>query len=361
MITLENFEHYALDYAEGRLQGRLLEEMQAFLAQHPDLAEDVHQATEMRLVPEEVSMPGKGVLFQAAPQEARIEALLVAEVEGMLTDAERVQLEALLKLMPALEADRKAFALTRLEPEWMAYPHKSKLYKRSAPVVSMWMHFAAAAAVLLIFGATLYNYSGAEPDSLASAPSSENTNKVAVIPQERPIIPPSDVPVTPAQQNDKTILSKAPHLVKSNKKRKHKAKSKPSPMHLLAAHSMIMEEYGTLGLQPCIAIPYSELAVSINPYEIPRADDETFPSLGALAIQQLRNATQNELVETGPRSLGEAPAVQPKPALYWMALLVKGYNTLTGSQVKITRGSDAKGNTIALGISAPRFQLERKR
>ena len=361
MITLENFEHYALDYAEGRLQGRLLEEMQNFLAQHPDLAEDVHQALEMRLNPEEVSMPNKGVLFQAAPQAARIEALLVAEVEGVLTDAECAHLDALMQLMPALEADRKAFALTRLQPESIAFPYKSGLYKRPAPLISMGVRFAAAAAVLIILGAALFLYNGTQTDSLASSSSPKGTGKSDALPQELPLIPPAEVPLAQAKQNVDPVLTKAPHLVKSGRKGRRKTPAKPAPMHLLAAQPVSTEDYGASALQPCLAIPYSERAVSINPYEMAQVDDESFPSLSSLAIKKLREATQNEMVETGPPGAEAASVAQPASAIYWMALLLKGYNTLTGSQVKITRGSDAKGNTTALGISAPGFQMERKR
>lgn len=361
MITLDNFEHYALDYVEGRLQGRLLEEMQSFLKLHPHVAEELHQALEMHLEPEPVGMPNKANLFQAAPQQARVEALLVAEAEGVLTDAERVRLDAMMQLMPDLEAERKAFALTRLTPETVAFPHKSGLYQQPARLVFMWVRFAAAAAVLIILGAALFVYNGTQPDALATLPSTKGPGSSDVQPQENSLAPPANSAVAPAKQNLDAVFSKAPKMVKSNKIRKRKAPSKPTPMHLLAAQPLGIEDYGASGLEPCLAIPYSERAVSINPYEMAQVDDESFPSLASLAIKKLREATQNEMVETGPQGLAPASVGQPAPTIYWMALLVKGYNTLTGSRVKITRGSDAKGNTTALGISAPGFQMERKR
>jgi hypothetical protein len=232
-ITLENYEAYLLDYAEGQLSAELSAELMLFLAQHPELAVDLEGITDVQLPPDESISPvafshlSKTVetlsaeldehLFALiegksnAHTEAEIERIialepslarhkaaflktklavdvdqilpnklnlqkaeefqhwwntvLVAEVEGTLTPEERARMDALTLVWPELHRERSLMLQTRVSPEAIAFPIKSKLYKSAASrgsIIPLFARYAAAAVLILSVGFFALNQSRRE-------------------------------------------------------------------------------------------------------------------------------------------------------------------------------------------------------
>ena len=74
MVTIENWEEYAILRADGELDREGAAELDAFLAAHPELAEEAEMFDSLRLVPDEaVVFSGKDSLLKPEPRIVRFD------------------------------------------------------------------------------------------------------------------------------------------------------------------------------------------------------------------------------------------------------------------------------------------------
>lgn len=148
------YEIYLMDYLDGRLDAVEVSELLLFLEQNPDLKEEFEGVASVRIPEGPVSRFDSSSLKKASYEQVKgtFDELLVAQMEGDLTAGDEARLSAAFKLYPQLLDDRRAFALTRMEPDLsVRFERKSQLkvftlapyYKRMAGV--------AAAILLLTF------------------------------------------------------------------------------------------------------------------------------------------------------------------------------------------------------------------
>ncbi|MDR2131096.1 MAG: hypothetical protein LBP56_08055 [Odoribacteraceae bacterium] len=144
MITRENHELYALDYLEGRLDDETREAFEAVLRANPATRETLEGVSRARLVAPRVAFRGKEALKRF--EDDRVDYLLVAAAEGVLTAGEQAAVEALPD-REAFEAGVAAYARTRVKPDPLTrFPGKARA--RRGPWRRWWIAGAAAAAVL---------------------------------------------------------------------------------------------------------------------------------------------------------------------------------------------------------------------
>lgn len=67
MITPENYEGWLMRYADGELTAAERQEVDRFLAEHPDLREELDEVSSVRVTPLVATMPGKERLLRREP------------------------------------------------------------------------------------------------------------------------------------------------------------------------------------------------------------------------------------------------------------------------------------------------------
>ena len=67
MITPENYEGWLMRYADGELTAAERRQVEAFLAEHPDLREELDEVSSVRVAPLVATMPGKERLLRREP------------------------------------------------------------------------------------------------------------------------------------------------------------------------------------------------------------------------------------------------------------------------------------------------------
>ena len=67
MITPENYEGWLMRYADGELTAAERRQVESFLAEHPDLREELDEVSSVRVAPLVATMPGKERLLRREP------------------------------------------------------------------------------------------------------------------------------------------------------------------------------------------------------------------------------------------------------------------------------------------------------
>lgn len=100
MITLQNYEIYAIDYLEGTLSDDLVVAFEAFLSEHPDIAEEVLGLDNISLPSRTDDYKSKSELKQVpelpAINRENAEEHIIHSINGMLNSEQHAQLEALI-------------------------------------------------------------------------------------------------------------------------------------------------------------------------------------------------------------------------------------------------------------------------
>lgn len=154
MITRDNYEIYFLDFLEGNLESSQVGEFLEFLEQNPDLKDELNGLESFKIKQEEIQFSGKEKLYKTAEDTRElIEKKMVASLEGDMDTDEKQSFEAFISGNPELKRDYELYKKARLEPDLsVQFPAKSKLYRKSRPVILMTWVARAAAVVALVWG-----------------------------------------------------------------------------------------------------------------------------------------------------------------------------------------------------------------
>jgi hypothetical protein len=155
-IDRNNYEEYFSLYLDNELgkADRLM--VEAFLAQNPDLHEELDLASQFRLEPDtELVFPGKTILLKN--QELSAEDMLLY-LDGELDERMTAKAGKAIAGNDDLRTDFEILKKTKLQPEAIPFPDRSLLYRHEQPVrvISIhWRRIAAALIFLLLAGAVL--------------------------------------------------------------------------------------------------------------------------------------------------------------------------------------------------------------
>ncbi|MBQ9470819.1 MAG: hypothetical protein IJU72_07710 [Bacteroidales bacterium] len=176
LINRQNYESYLIDYIDGALTASLAAEVEAFLRRNPDIAQELDALADMRLAPPQAHFEAKERLRRRPEAELNhmpeLDYLCVAELEGDIAHAEAQRLQLLAQQDRRVDAARRAYALTKLQPSpHVVFAHKDKLRRENRPALSRWLWAAAAAtaaSVALLVG-VLSAPDGDMPAQMASS------------------------------------------------------------------------------------------------------------------------------------------------------------------------------------------------
>jgi len=223
-INRNNYEAWFIDYLEGNLDEKLVDDLIEFLQQNPDLKEELSLFETVSLEQEEITFNKKELLFKEKyDAENEFNQAAIASVEGEISASEKTEFENYLSTHPEKQKEAELFKQTKLQPdESIIYNRKNKLYRRPAgKTILMWTTRAAA---VIIVALTVYTF--IEKSSNKVIPE----NQVAVIENEpEKKINPTEIKEVPAKNNkveDQKIIKKEPDkpAVKSEKPKANETK-----------------------------------------------------------------------------------------------------------------------------------------
>ena len=152
-ITRNNYEVYFIDYLEGTLDNKMVDDFIEFLQQNHDLKEELSLFENVSMQQEEITFNKKDLLLKEKYDvEKEFNEAAIAELEGDISSLEKTEFEAYLSTHPEKQKDAELFRLTKLQPDQsVLYTKKDKLYHRPlARKVYIWSMRAAAVLVVLL-------------------------------------------------------------------------------------------------------------------------------------------------------------------------------------------------------------------
>lgn len=177
-IDLNNYEAYFLDFMEGTLSVEEKHDLFTFLEAHPELKSEMDELDsnwQMTLMPEKVTFTDKAALkideSQLILTPNTVEDVMIASMEGQLTEAHQKELATYIKAN-GLEKTYAYYRATVLKPDTtVTFADKKRLKVKTGVVISMPLiaRVASVAAVGALFIMLAMNWN-------SPAGTNENTN-----------------------------------------------------------------------------------------------------------------------------------------------------------------------------------------
>lgn len=156
VINRHNYETYFLLWVDGELSSEEKVAVERFVAENPDLAEELALLQSTQLHPDEkIVFKGKEILYKKEGQDISLnnyEEWFLLYTDNELSEEQKMQVELFVLQHPDLQREFEYLQQTRLPEENWVFANKEILYRRTTarpPVLYMrWMRYAAAAAVI---------------------------------------------------------------------------------------------------------------------------------------------------------------------------------------------------------------------
>jgi hypothetical protein len=141
-MDVNNYELFALDYMEGRLQGDLLHDFEIFLANHPDIALEIQLLSEdpVSLDPSLFALSSdssdlKVKLVEVGPiNSSNYEHYFAHAASGVLTELEIKDVHRFVALNERIAKDFALYQLTTLKPPIAVYAANKNDLKKPIPI-----------------------------------------------------------------------------------------------------------------------------------------------------------------------------------------------------------------------------------
>ncbi|NPA44269.1 MAG: hypothetical protein GXO49_01925 [Chlorobi bacterium] len=155
-INIHNYELFFLDYIEGNLSKSQIDDLNKFLAEHPELKDELNGFEDIKLLPEHIEYKHKDKLIKQTQSQlfdiTNFEYLAVAELEKDITKEEKDELNSLIKKDEELKNSLHIFKNTKLKANNnITFNKKDKLIKSIIPIYIKRSSYAVAAILIMFF------------------------------------------------------------------------------------------------------------------------------------------------------------------------------------------------------------------
>ena len=158
-IDRHNYEECFILYWDNELTLSQRQAVENFVNENSDLQEEFNILGETRFIPDnKIQFEEKDFLLNtSAINITNYEEQLLNYIDDELNSAERKEIERTAEKFPLVQQELLLLQKTKLQPEKIAFPDKSSLYRRErVRIISMtWFRVAVAAAIILIAGFTV--------------------------------------------------------------------------------------------------------------------------------------------------------------------------------------------------------------
>ncbi|PTN08954.1 hypothetical protein [Mangrovibacterium marinum] len=150
-INRSNYESYFIDYLDGNLPDNLVDDLLDFLAENPELANELNVAKNIHLKPQTCTFNFKETLYKHSTNISEdFEMQAVAYLEGDLNEENNEQFLNQIADDSAKLQTLHLLKQAKLKPQsTIEYPNKKKLLHHPRKTFSLWA--SRIAALLLIF------------------------------------------------------------------------------------------------------------------------------------------------------------------------------------------------------------------
>ena len=172
-----NYQEAFLLYVDGELSAVQMDAVEAFVALHPDLQEELDALLTTKLDGEPISFGNKESLLSQNISAGSVDESLLLYLDNELKENEKKVIEHRLITDAAFQKQYALLEATRLDKkETIVYPHKKKLYRNTQPTVRPMFWLRIAVAVILLLSATIFWWIGNNNTNDIDAPSVATTN-----------------------------------------------------------------------------------------------------------------------------------------------------------------------------------------
>ncbi|MBK6282253.1 MAG: hypothetical protein IPF54_05910 [Draconibacterium sp.] len=227
-INRNNYESFFVDYLEGKLDEKLVDDFIEFLQQNPDLKEELSLFENISIRNEEITFNKKELLLKEKfDVEQAFNEAAIAVFEEEISTSEKAEFDKYLSKHPEKQKEFELFKLTKLHPdETVVFSKKNKLYKKeSGRTILLWSMRVAAVFIVAL---SVYIYIDKTSETL------KPENQIAVlekVPEKKPNTEEiKEVPV-------KTEKKEVEPVIKGEKQVIKKEKPKPEPVKSLRENS----------------------------------------------------------------------------------------------------------------------------
>ncbi|MBK8847262.1 MAG: hypothetical protein IPO27_12255 [Bacteroidetes bacterium] len=176
-INEHNIEEFIIASIENMLNGAEKNALSKFLYEHPEY-EPMQRLYASTVLPSNHEVfQNKDLLCKTLATEKTIDELLIQEIEGTLSESDRILLNESILQNPSYDEQKKNYALTKLAPTNEVFPNKEKLKRRITLFPVTFIRYAAAACVFLALG--LYYFNTEKTTPIANKTIQEKNNNTS--------------------------------------------------------------------------------------------------------------------------------------------------------------------------------------
>jgi hypothetical protein len=276
-INRNNYEAFFIDYLEGNLDEKMVDDFIEFLQQNPDLKEELSLFETVSIGQEEITFSKKELLLKGKYDiENEFNQAAIARLEGDFSALEKIEFENYLSAHPDKQKEAELFSKTKLQPDKsLVFSKKKKLLRYSAGrTVLLWTSRVAA---ILIVALTVYIYIESNSNNQVLENQLASVEKE---PEKKDNVPEvKDLPV----KNDKT---EQPKNIQAEpvKPAVKKNEPKPNQTKIIRENSqgrLINDDLASLSIDDETLLPLKTKTAS---FFVPLASSELVPVTFALPV-----------------------------------------------------------------------------
>ncbi len=351
-VDRSNYESYFLDFLEGRLPEKVVDELMAFLKLNPDLEETPLDSDKYIVESNKELRLNKKVLFKSLEDfdsinDSNFDEFCIAWYENQLSDVSRKDFTSYLNANPSKLKDFEFFGKVFLKPDLKtSFPHKSRLKKFVFSPIKRLIYLTSAVAAILFIFFYLYPFNQQFNRNISGNIAKSQKQSNSVTKSQAPVL------ATVQDVNAKTILN--------NKGSVRQQKSlKTIPVNLgfqpdSATHETInlafIESIKVTNLSRRISSENIAL-LQVSQINIPEVNNSVYPRLLDFAFQRI-----NKFLDGNSSGTEDESDIS-----FWniAKLGVSGINKLTGSDIKLNRKIDDQGKITAMAIESGNMGFSR--
>lgn len=185
-INRDNYEVFFMDYLDGNLDEKLIDQFLDFLEKNPDLKEELHLFENISLPEDELVFSEKSALYKTKVYEKDVlENKYIAYLENDLESADRKLFESWLAANPEFQKEYQLYRKTRIAPDpGVVFKAKDTLYRQSGKsIVLNWVSRVAAVIVILWGISTVFQMQNQPGQLLLSPEMAEINSPVQKVPE----------------------------------------------------------------------------------------------------------------------------------------------------------------------------------
>lgn len=371
MITRENYEEHFLDYFDGILSEKEVEELLRFLSLNTDLEDEFYllmqQTSEVNLSPDDFSSLIVKRESKIGYELSSFDYLCVADLERDITEEETRILEDSIQTNSKLKGDYLIYQKTRLEEEPIVCLFKNELKKnvfveKVGKTRRIASYSSVAAAVLLVFYLA-YN----ETDNLKVA--DDVAKKIEVVAPRSTNEVVKEMVKRPVMAEVSTSLSNKPAVLNNVKATAFDASSS-SPLlsetkeKVLSAQTQAKEQiaYLQVDLNNVSVKPSKAVVLASFPAAVESSASKEM-SGSILSDNELAKSVADFLDKAkGETSqlTGTIEEVKGRKRGVFIGKLISGVNTILGTDMQYSSRYTSDGKLVAVSFEVGKLNYSKK-